>query len=125
MSLARPRQRAPRRRHRGAALVVTLLSVLSLAGAAAAGASPASLSLVKDLNPLDDRAGGGGAPTPFAFGSTIYFAQSSPEYRSELWRTDGTEAGTRLVKDINPAGAPAPRGSWPSTDSCTSAPTTA
>ena len=32
----------------------------------------------------------------------IFFAASTPELGFELWVTDGTEAGTRLVKDINP-----------------------
>ncbi len=32
-----------------------------------------------------------------------------PPHDSELWRTDGTSAGTRLVFDINPTGSSSPR----------------
>lgn len=31
----------------------------------------------------------------------LYFANTSPYTGSELWRTDGTDSGTYLVKDIN------------------------
>lgn len=35
-------------------------------------------------------------------GNVIFFKSESTEYGSELWRSDGTEAGTYLVKDIAP-----------------------
>ena len=35
-------------------------------------------------------------------GNFIFFKSESTEYGSELWRSDGTEAGTYLVKDIAP-----------------------
>ena len=38
-------------------------------------------------------------------GSVAYFAADDGVNGRELWRTDGTAAGTRLVKDINPAPA--------------------
>jgi len=34
-------------------------------------------------------------------GDTVYFGVSHGGYGIELWRSDGTEAGTVLVKDIN------------------------
>lgn len=34
----------------------------------------------------------------------MVFAATSPATGSELWASDGTSAGTRLVRDINPAG---------------------
>jgi ELWxxDGT repeat protein len=34
-------------------------------------------------------------------GSTLFFIASAPETGDELWRSDGTEAGTALVKDVN------------------------
>ena len=34
----------------------------------------------------------------------IFFALSDDQHGMELWTTDGTPAGTRLVKDINPTG---------------------
>ncbi len=35
-------------------------------------------------------------------GSNLYFFANDNSYGYELWKTDGTEAGTVLVKDINP-----------------------
>lgn len=35
-------------------------------------------------------------------GNTLYFALDDGVHGSELWKTDGTEAGTQMVKDINP-----------------------
>lgn len=68
----------------------------------------ASFQLVKDINsfPL----GPNSSPSEFVeVGSTIYFAATiSGDTRipdasgRELWKTDGTESGTVLVKDIRP-----------------------
>lgn len=55
--------------------------------------------LVKDIN------AGGGAATPKYFteyNSKLYFQAFDSTSGTELWATDGTEAGTALVKDINP-----------------------
>jgi ELWxxDGT repeat protein len=38
-------------------------------------------------------------------GREVYFAASNLEFGYELWKTDGTEAGTELVKDIAPGSA--------------------
>lgn len=35
----------------------------------------------------------------------LYFIANDVEHGSELWVTDGSEAGTRIVKDINPGNA--------------------
>ena len=36
---------------------------------------------------------------------TLFFAAFDPKHGEELWKSDGTEAGTVLVKDINPGPA--------------------
>ena len=38
-------------------------------------------------------------------GGTVYFRASDGASGSELWKSDGTEAGTVLLKDINPGSA--------------------
>jgi ELWxxDGT repeat protein len=43
----------------------------------------------------------------YVVGKTLYFRASDGKRGVELWKSDGTEKGTTLVKDINPA-APAP-----------------
>ena len=35
-------------------------------------------------------------------GDTLFFAANDGVHGTELWKSDGTEAGTVLVKDINP-----------------------
>src|SRR5436309_13642521 len=64
--------------------------------------------LVKDINPGPDRSGA--YDGKFAtFNGRIYFAARDAEDGAgsglELWSTDGTEAGTARVKDINPGAA--------------------
>ncbi|TLD68179.1 hypothetical protein FEM03_23995 [Phragmitibacter flavus] len=57
--------------------------------------------LVKDINTarLDTH----GNPENFVrVGSTIYFTATTLDTGRELWKTDGTEAGTVMVKDISP-----------------------
>lgn len=42
-------------------------------------------------------------PGPFAtIGDIAYFSAADPKHGRELWRTDGTRSGTRLVADIAP-----------------------
>jgi ELWxxDGT repeat protein len=46
---------------------------------------------------------------PCAAGSNLYFVANDWTNGFELWKTDGSHAGTMLVKDINSTGASAPR----------------
>jgi ELWxxDGT repeat protein len=55
--------------------------------------------MVADIN--QDTAGGGGGSYTQA-GDTTYMVANDGIHGQELWRTDGTEAGTWMVKDINP-----------------------
>lgn len=64
--------------------------------------TPTSLSLIKDLNPGATGSGVGNNSEMFnAFGGAVFAAMDS-EHGSELWFTDGSPAGTRLVKDLRP-----------------------
>ncbi|MDH5750832.1 MAG: hyalin, partial [Deltaproteobacteria bacterium] len=70
--------------------------------------TPAGTVMVKDINP----AGNGnpfpgfhmGEPTNYQFhvlGNMMFFLASDGTNGFELWRSDGTDAGTVMVKDIN------------------------
>src|SRR6185295_10658417 len=66
----------------------------------------AELFLVKDINTTT-------TVTPFpsspayltSAGGTLFFTASDAATGNELWKSDGTAAGTMLVKDINPGAA--------------------
>ena len=84
-----------------------LLAVLTAATAILATSLPAAAAtgpyLVKDINPT-------GASSPAALtamGSVLYFVADNGVNGRELWRSDGTGAGTQLVKDIAPGSADA------------------
>jgi ELWxxDGT repeat protein len=58
-------------------------------------------SPVADVNPN----GGSNPGSLTAYNGQLYFAAEEGVHGRELWRTDGTAAGTSLVADINPQGA--------------------
>lgn len=65
----------------------------------------ASTKLVKDMNTT---AITGSAVSRYSFSgmaldsNTLIFSAYTTQYGSELWKTDGTDAGTVLVADVNP-----------------------
>jgi len=70
--------------------------------------------MVKDINPSGDMlpftmAWTVGAPRFEAYNGSLYFSADDGVHGLELWRTDGTAAGTVMVRDINPSGASRPR----------------
>jgi len=58
--------------------------------------------LVKDINPNGHGSPAHLTPCCTAFGPRVFFSAFSPGAGTELWVTDGTSAGTFMVKDIDP-----------------------
>ncbi len=77
-----------------------LIILISLSGIIALIAQP---QLVKDVNPKSEFTGGSFPRIISRLNNnTLLFAATSTSTGEELWKSDGTEAGTTLVKDINP-----------------------
>lgn len=75
--------------------------------------SPGGTSLVKDINTIVSGSNTlSSSPNTFAeLNGVLYFrAVDTTSTGVELWRTDGTSAGTYLLKDINPSGSSQPNG---------------
>jgi len=56
--------------------------------------------MVKDIN----LSGSSDTDEIVAIGNVIYFDTNDDTHGYELWKSDGTEEGTVMVKDINPSG---------------------
>ena len=79
---------------------VLAVATVALCSAAVAGsrAVPA-VRLVKEINPGTE----GSDPAAFVtLDGAAYFRANDGSHGFELWRTDGSEAGTELVIDLNP-----------------------
>src|SRR5262245_12758726 len=85
---------------RAALLLLLLALLLGVTSLARAQGQP---YLVEDINPTTTNAGS--SPIELTkFGPYFYFA-AAPFSENEIWRTDGTSAGTVLVKHLGVAGA--------------------
>src|SRR5260221_9429265 len=81
-------------------LIITLVTAVAAAPGRRAGPGMPSAFLVKDINGTFDTAADS-SPGPFveAEGNTVLFRATSG-----LWRTDGTRAGTALIKSVGVSG---------------------
>ena len=61
--------------------------------------------VVKDINPSGSSFNEDIEPGPMVAGSCVIWFADDGTHGFEPWITDGTEAGTMLIKDINPEGS--------------------
>ena len=87
------------------ALSVGMREAFSVAAAPSAQAVP-DIRRIKNIHPTSSSNIHNLAP--LCCGILTYFAANDGTTGTELWKTDGTEAGTELVKDINPSGSSLP-----------------
>jgi ELWxxDGT repeat protein len=79
-------------------LVVAVLAAASLSTPVAA---QSDARLVEDIHPS-----GGSDPRALTrVGEVVFFTANDGSHGRELWKTDGTRAGTRLVRDIRSGGS--------------------
>ncbi len=103
-SMSRPRNMAIR--HRPTCLSSALTLTVCTALATAAGATPPGLTgrphLIGDL---DRTPAGASVRNLSKAAGIVFFAGRDDTHGRELWRTDGTADGTRLVADLRPGGS--------------------
>ncbi|WP_052573125.1 ELWxxDGT repeat protein [Haloferula sp. BvORR071] len=69
----------------------------------ASDGTAAGTSVVKDINPGVTSSFSANAPGALMVaGDAIYFSAYAPGMGLELWKSDGSEGGTVMVKDLNP-----------------------
>jgi ELWxxDGT repeat protein len=85
-----------------ASLTAALMTFGMIFSGAAAPAATGPARLLKDINPTPSSNRGSFPERYQRLGKIALFQARTPQTGIELWRTDGTEAGTFLVKDINP-----------------------
>jgi ELWxxDGT repeat protein len=90
------------------ALITVFASLLAVALIApgAHAASKRGAVLVKDINPGKSSSTGGSPDMFVNVAGTLFFAAGDRRHGTELWRSDGTRSGTRMVKDIRPGPRP-------------------
>ena len=78
----------------------SIVAAVLFTPAIAAGAGPTA-TLVADIHP----GAGSGPQSLTAAGDRVYFSATDGTHGRELWVTDGSASGTRLVRDIRPGSA--------------------
>lgn len=84
---------------------IGLIAIVLVALSAAlppAHAAPLGPQLIRDINAQATPAMQVTGTSSAVIGGTLYFSGGTPDSGAELWKTDGTAAGTARVKDINP-----------------------
>ena len=85
-----------------ASLTVALMTFGMVLSGAAAPAATGPAHLLTDINPTPSSNRGSFPESYGRLGKIALFHARTPQTGMELWRTDGTEAGTFLVKDTIP-----------------------